>query len=349
VNVASASQGMGKIGRVERKAVALSAEGLVEERPLAPQGVPLVLRPTVAGVDLAGWASDHRGRIDQLLLEHRALLFRGFSVGSVEVFQAFVAASSSGDLLQYRDRSTPRYELGGSVYISTIYPAAETIRQHNEGTYWMAWPLKIYFACLKAPEQGGATPICDVRQVYARIPEAVRERFAERRVMYVRNYNIGVGLTWQEAYQTSDRREVEEYCHNNRIAFEWLEGERLRTRQIRPAIRKHPQTGEPVWFNHAAFFHISSQEEAVRRELLAAFPEDSLPYNTFYGDGGEIEPEALESIRAAYADERISFPWQEGDVLMLDNMTMAHGREPYVGERKVAVAMVDKQEDEADA
>jgi alpha-ketoglutarate-dependent taurine dioxygenase len=277
-----------------------------------------------------------------LLLEHRALLFRGFDVGSPEAFQDFVRASSSGEMLEYRARSTPRYEVGGRVYVSTIYPPDQRINLHNEGTYWMACPHKIYFCCLEAPPEGGETPICDVRGVYARIAPEVREPFERKGVMYVRNYNPGVGLSWQEAYQTSSRQVVEEYCRDNRIDFEWIDGERLRTRQLRPAVRLHPRTGEKLWFNHGAFFHISLQPAEVRRELVAAFGEDGLPYNTFYGDGTPIQDETIAQIHEAYRQGKVTFPWQPGDVLLLDNMTVAHAREPYKGGRKVVVAMVDK-------
>ena len=52
-------------------------------------------------------------------------------------------------------------------------------------------------------------------------------------------------------------------------------------------------------------------------------------------------PEALAAIRAAYEQEMVSFPWAEGDVLMLDNMLVAHGRRPYAGPRKVLVGMAE--------
>jgi alpha-ketoglutarate-dependent taurine dioxygenase len=327
----------------ERRVVSLSEAELLTISPMAPAGFPLLLEPAVPAVDLTSWARRQRGRIDELLLQYRALLFRGFGVNSADEFHDFVEASSSGDLLPYRDRSTPRYEVGQRVYISTIYPAAERIRPHNEGTYWLAWPLKIYFCCLLAPQQGGETPICDVRKVYQRIDPVIRETFERKQIMYLRNYNQGVGLTWQETYQATDRAEVEEYGRTNRIEVEWREGDRLRTRQIRPAVRRHPITGESLWFNHAAFFHISSQEPAVRAELEASFAEEDLPFNTYYGDGTPIEEEVIAHIREAYEREKTMFPWQPGDVLILDNMTIAHAREPYVGERKIVVAMVDKQ------
>src|SRR6185295_14100684 len=95
----------------------------------------------------------------------------------------------------------------------------------------------------------------------------------------------------------------------------------------------HPNTGEEVWFNHAAFFHVSTLDPIVRDVLLETIGEENLPNNTYYGDGSPIESSVLEEIRAAYAQEIVAFPWQEGDILMLDNMLVAHGRSPYSGPR----------------
>jgi hypothetical protein len=104
---------------------------------------------------------------------------------------------------------------------------------------------------------------------------------------------------------------------------------------------QHPQTGEPVWFNHATFFHVSTLPEAVREGLAAGLAEEDLPANTYYGDGSPIEPETLEHLRAAYREETVLFPWRQGDLLMLDNMLVAHGRSPFRGPRKILVAMAD--------
>ena len=79
----------------------------------------------------------------------------------------------------------------------------------------------------------------------------------------------------------------------------------------------------------------------MRQALLSEFGEQGLPYNTYYGDGTPIEPEDVEHIRQAYDHEKVIFPWEEGDILMLDNMSIAHAREPYVGERLIATAMTD--------
>ncbi len=310
--------------------------------------IPLLVEPALDGVDPIAWANNNRARVDALLLEHRALLFRDFPIKTVADFEEFVRATSTGEPLAYRDRSTPRENRGQKAYTSTVYPSDQIIRMHNEGTYWITWALKIYFCCLKAPAEGGATPIADVRRVFERLDPAIRETFMRKKMMLVRNYNDGFGLTWQEVFQTQDRAEVEDYCHKNRIEFEWKDGDRLKTRQVRPAVRMHPHTGEPVWFNHVAFFHVTSLEPEVQETLLADFGEEGLPYNTYYGDGTSIEPAVVDEIRAAYVAEQIAFPWQPGDVMLLDNMSVAHGREPFKGEREVVVSMTEPCSDEPD-
>jgi alpha-ketoglutarate-dependent taurine dioxygenase len=331
--------------KFQRKIVDFSSSSLVQTEFLPGLPIPLVVRPAMEGVDLVAWATSNQDFIQQNLQTYRAILFRGFQVPTPAYFESFVTGTSNGPLLEYKDRSTPRYEVGERVYVSTIYPADQRINLHNEGTYWMNWPLKIYFCCMQASETGGETPIADIRSVCKRIDLEIAEEFCRKKVMYVRNYNPGVGLTWQDAFQARTHEAVEEYAAKNRIQVEWKDDGRLLTRQVRPAVRTHPQTGEQVWFNHAAFFHVSSLDPVVREALLNSFGEDGLPYNTYYGDGTRIDPGVVAHIREAYAAETLKFPWQNSDILMLDNMSVAHAREPYTGERKVIVGMTEAQSD----
>ncbi len=334
------------IGSIRRKSVGTSEQDLIKIGKLGQGTIPCLIEPAIEGVDLIEWATHNRDRVEELLSEHRALLFRGFNINDVDTFQNFVSATSDGQPLEYRDRSTPRTTKGNRVYTSTVHPADQRINLHNEGTYWNKWALRIYFCCLKAPEQGGATPIADVRRVYDRIDSEIRDRFVAKKMMLVRNYNDGFGLRWQEVFQMDDKDEVEKYCSENNIELEWKDGDRLKTRQVRPAVRIHPTTNEPVWFNHAAFFHYTTLEPTMRDALLGEFGQEGLPYNTCYGDGTPIEPEVAEHLRNAYEQEKIIFPWQEGDVTLLDNMCIAHAREPYVGEREVVVAMTNATGDD---
>lgn len=328
-------------GSRSRKAMRISTEELVRSRPLfADRGLPLLIEPVGDGVNLVDWAAANREWIDHKLFEVGGLLFRGFNVDRPERFEAFVGATSSGPL-EYKERSSPRHAVEGNVYTSTDHPSDQEIYLHNEQSYNLRFPLKIYFCCLTAAEEGGATPIADSRKVLARLPEDVRRPFEEKGYLYMRNFGEGLGLPWQVAFQTDDRSRVEEYCRANAIRCEWKSDNRLRTRQVRPVLARHPHTGELTWFNHATFFNVTTLAPELQRQLREQFAEEDLPNQTFYGDGTPIPDEVLEDLQAAYAAERVVFPWEEGDVLMLDNTLVAHGREPFKGHRKVVVGMAD--------
>jgi len=324
-----------------RATVTMGGEELVRAEPLRPgTELPLLIQPAVEGVDLVAWASTHRDWMEERLLRHGGLLFRGFAIESPEDLEHFVAAVA-GETLEYRERSSPRSQVAGNIYTSTDHPADQSIFFHNENSYQNDWPLKIFFFCYIPSPQGGETPIVDTRRVYGRVPADVRRRFEERGVMYVRNFRPGVGLPWQTVFQSDDRPYVEAYCHDAALEAEWLDGDALRVRSVRPAVVRHPKTGEPIWFNHGTFFHVSTLEEPVRKALLTQFAEEDLPNNTYYGDGSPIEPEVLDTLRAAYRQEAVVFPWQKRDVLLLDNMMVAHAREPFEGPRKILIGMAE--------
>ena len=212
---------------------------------------------------------------------------------------------------------------------------------HSENSYAHTWPLKLFFFCDLPPSQGGETPIVDTRRVLAGIDPRIRDRFEEKGVLYVRNYGSGLGLSWQEAFQTSDKSALEASCKKSGYQVEWRDGDRLRTRRVGQAVIKHPHTGELVWFNHAAFFHVTALPAAIRDALLSEFAEEDLPNNTYYGDRSPIEPSVLDEIREAYRQATVTFPWQMHDVLMLDNMLTAHGRAAYAGDRRILVGMAE--------
>jgi alpha-ketoglutarate-dependent taurine dioxygenase len=328
------------LGLGRRRAVSLAAEDMVECRPLLAEegGLPLLVQPATAGVELAAWAAAQRGFVQEKLLQHGGILFRGFGVEEPRQLEAFIHAVS-GEALEYRERSSPRSSVAGRIYTSTDYPPSYPIFLHNENSYQAVWPLKIFFGCKVAAARGGETPIADCRRVLGAIEPRVRERFVEKGWMVVRNFGDGFGLDWRTVFQTEDRAAIEEHCRESGIEVEWKDGDRLRTRAVRPAMTPHPQTGEPLWFNHATFFHVSTLEPTIREALLAEFAEEDLPANTYYGDGSPIEPETLDHLRALYKRETRSFPWQRGDILLLDNMMVAHGRAPYEGERQILVGM----------
>ncbi|UZW58370.1 TauD/TfdA family dioxygenase [Lysobacter enzymogenes] len=325
-----------------RKGIRLSQGDLVRYGYLdGMEGFPLVVSPGVDGLNLAGWAAGHRAEIEQRLLDHGAILFRGFCNETVEHFSRFVRAVAS-DVLDYQERAAARSQVAAQIFTSTEYPADQAIPLHHEMSYSHNWPSKIWFYCRQPAAAGGRTPIADDRKVVELLSPAIKRRFLEKGVMYVKNYGDGLDLSWQDAFQTEDRAEVERYCREAMMQWEWRSGGRLRTRSLRHVMVSHPKLGTTLWFNHAHMFHLSNLSGPVRAGLLAQFAEDEVPRNAFFGDGSPIPDELLDEVRETYARVTVGFDWQRGDILLLDNFLASHGREPFKGPREILVAMAER-------
>lgn len=330
-----------KLGIAKRKSIHISSSNLIKTQLMQPDSLlPLLVQPTVEGLDLATWAASNRDWIETQLLKHGGILFRGFKVNGATEFEQFIQ-TIAGELLEYSYRSTPRSRVSGNIYTSTEYPAAQSIPLHNEMAYSLSWPLKIGFFCVKPAQQGGETPIADSRKVFQRVDFDIKARFEEKKVMYVRNYGEKLDLPWQDVFQTTSKSVVERYCRSANIQFDWIDDDHLRTYQVCQAVATHPKTGEMVWFNQAHLFHVSSLNSEVYQSLLATFKTGNFPRNAYYGDGSPIESWILDEIRKIYQEEAVIFPWQANDILLLDNMLAAHGRMPFQGDRKVLVGMAE--------
>jgi len=323
---------------VKPKAVSLPQGDLIKTDTLRPgERLPLVIQPALEGLDLADWSRGHREFIESRLLEHGAILFRGFNVTTPPAFEQF-AQTLCAELYD-ENGEHPHVSVSGKVYTPVFYPPTLKLLWHNENSFNRRWPMRIWFCCAQPAAQGGETPVADSRKVFELLDPALRERFLEKQIMYVRNYGDGLGLNWQDVFGTTSKAEVEAACQTSGMTCEWKDGDRLRTRCVRPAAGKHPKTGEMVWFNQAQHWHVSCLDPDTGQALKNLFQEADLPRSCYYGDGSPIEDATMQAILDVYQKLEVSFPWEAGDILMLDNMLTAHARNPFSGERKILVTM----------
>lgn len=328
--------------KAQRAAFNPSAMNLVQMSYVDPdKPFPLVIQPTMPGVNLATWVQNNKASFDQELNKHGAILFRNFTIDSPAKFEELAhTASDTGELFdEYGD--LPREALGTKIYHSTPYPADKSILFHNESSHMHRWPMKIMFYGVKTAESGGATPILDCHKTYAELDPAIINRFAEKKLMYVRNFIEKLDISWQQFFQTENKQKVEEYCQKAAMDFEWVDETHLRIRKICPAVVKHPYTGKMLFFNQIQLHHVACLAPEVRDSMFSVFKEEDLPRNVYFGDGTPIEDSLIADISAFYDQNAVRFTWQAGDVVILDNMRVAHARNPFVGTRKVLVAMAD--------
>jgi alpha-ketoglutarate-dependent taurine dioxygenase len=309
-------------------------------RPLLPGSrVPQLIESRMEGIDLRKLFAEQKEQILQQLVDFGALLFRGFEINQ-HTFGAAIDALGL-ERLDYFYRSTPRENVADRVFTATAYPAQREIPLHSENAYQRDWPMQLAFYCVQPAATGGETPLADVVRVTERIGPEIMKRFRERKVRYTRNYRAGVDLPWTEVFQTRNRLDVERYCREHEISFVWTSNDELRTSQICQGTAVHPILGVELWFNQVHLFHVSSLGAQYEHDLVEVFGADGLPRNAFYADGQPISAGDLESIRAAFAAEAVTFAWQANDLLLVDNMQVAHGRRSYVGTRLVLITMTN--------
>lgn len=310
------------------------------------RSLPLIVEadPSDGAADpslLTSWYQDNEQELEQKLLEHGAILFRGFGVNTPSAFARVTRTISSG-LQECVEENVPRTKLSSGVYTSTEYPPEYMLSMHSEYSYSHHWPRRLFFCCITAPQAGGETPIADNREVLKELGPEIVDEFRHKQVKYLRNLHSGqgFGLSWQTAFQTTDRAVVEDYCRSSGIEYRWREDGGLSLSQTLAGIVTHPKTGEEVWFNQAPQFHPSDYPEEIYKSVLSVYKhEDELPQNVRFGDDSPIDVDVLHKVRATMKNRATAFPWQEGDLLMLDNVLVSHGRMPFSGPRKILVAM----------
>jgi alpha-ketoglutarate-dependent taurine dioxygenase len=311
---------------------------LVSDVDLSPGRPPLL--SAAPGGDPAGWAAEHRAVLDAVVAEHGAVLVRGLGLrdpaGVGGVFRALAAS-----LMAEREAFARRESYGDGVYSATPWPPNQPMCMHHELSYRREVPGRMLFACLTAPESGGATGVADGPTVLEALPRDLVDRFEREGWLLLRNYNDEIGASWAEAFGTDDRAAVEAYCRAEEIEFEWQPDGGLRTRQRRPAVVRHPVTGQRCWFNQIAFLNEWTLDADIREYLVDVYGADGLPFSTRFGDGTPVGGDVVDTLNEVYAAHTAREPWQPGDLLVVDNVRTAHDRQAYTGQREVLAALAD--------
>ena len=303
-------------------------------------GTPPMVRAESTG-DAPGWAAAHRDALRAAVVEHGSVLVRGLGLrDAADVAAVFHKLATSG-LMAEKEAFASRQTYSEGVYSSSKWPANQPMCMHHELSYTLEFPGTMMFACLTAPDQGGATGVSDAPTVLEALPPELVERFERTGWMLTRSFNEEIGASVAEAFGTDDRAAVESYCRANGIEFEWQPDGELRTRQRRSAVIRHPVTGQRCWFNQIAFLNEWTLAPEIREYLVEVYGSDGLPFNTRFGDGAPIGEDVVALLNQVYEDHTAREPWQAGDLMLVDNIRTAHSREPFEGPREVLVGMAD--------
>lgn len=301
-------------------------------------------RPPIAHADApndaAAWMSAHQADVRDVLDEHGSVLVRGLGLCGPDDTSAVFRVMSS-DLMLEREPFGSREVHGHGLYSSTVWPPNQQMCMHHELSYTVEAPSLMIFSCVTAPTNGGAIGLADSSAVLETLPSELVDRFESEGWMLVRNYTDDIGLPVSDVFGTSGHDEIETYCRANAIEFEWQPDGGLRTWQRRSAVTRHPDTGKRCWFNQIAFLNEWTLKPEVRDFLVGLYGADGLPFTTRFGNGDPVGADVVAVINDSYDTNTLVTPLERGDLLVVDNIRMAHSREPFEGEREVIVSMAD--------
>jgi alpha-ketoglutarate-dependent taurine dioxygenase len=301
------------------------------------------------------WARENASWIDESLVKHGAILFRGFEAHSAEDFER--AAGTLGQrLISYVGGTASRTRVTNDVYTTTEAPPYVPIPLHCEMSYLDQYPRRIMFYCSVPPTARGQTPLADMAAVYHDLDSRVRDRIEERGLLYIQNLpsngTAARGKTWQEMFGLN-REEVEAFCLQHGIKARWRENDTLQLLSRRPPSIVQPASGQRVWFNQLTVFHdsfsweLANQKQRIRalfarrnerRRARSVAPLDRRNHY-LYADGTEIPIEDVQHVRKTSWKHATYFDWQPADVMVVDNLRIAHGRMPFKGPRRIFAAL----------
>ncbi|MEM7278990.1 MAG: TauD/TfdA family dioxygenase [Pseudomonadota bacterium] len=285
------------------------------------------------------WLAMQKTSLLKSLSLHGAILFRGFPVNGAEDFDAFIRAFGL-DSFTYEESLSNAVRVNRTelVFTANEAPPDVSIFLHHEMAQTPLFPSRLFFCCEKAPQSAGETPICRsdilLGELEKRVPAFV-EKCDQLGVRYSNvmpgedDPNSGQGRSWRSTLGVVSRREAEARLEKLGYEKQWLaDGSLKATTPVLPAIRTL-QDGRRVFFNQliAAFRGWND----VRNESSKAI---------CFGDGSEIS--ATDMQVAIDLGDQLSFDlaWESGDVVLIDNYLVMHGRRPFSGERRVLAALV---------
>ena len=323
-------------------------------------GFPLFVEPTTEAlrsdpVAVVDWFGRHRDELDRLIVDAGAVVLRGFAIVDTATFATLIDHYPTLEF-GYSAGVTPRAQIEGKVFEATSAPPQFRIPLHQEMSYLPHFPAKLAFYCSRPSETGGETIIGDMRRFDRSLDPAFRARVRERGVLYERNFRSPEWQTghpvldarqrpWTDAFGTTDRKEVERYCDAMGLEYEWRGDDSLTTRFLGAGVVEHPDTGEDVWFNQLV--QQATNVENLGQELFDAYAEHytdgrARPFEVFYGDGSAVDPNDISATYPLLDEVTVAFPWRSGDVMVLDNLNTAHGRNTFTGTRDIQVALLGR-------
>ena len=289
--------------------------------------------------DAVSWVSQYQAQVESQLNQSGAVLLRGFGLATDTDFDGVIQAFGWPNFT-YADSlsNAVRRNRTERVFTANEAPPDVSIFLHHEMAQTPIYPSRLFFFCEQPARQGGATPICRSDLLLTRLAAAAPEfgRDCETKgVTYsqtmppVDDLDSGQGRSWRSTLSADEPSAAEAKLRQLGYQWQWQDDGSLSvTTPVLPAVRELAD-GSRAFFNQliAAFFGWQDARNQSQKAIC-------------FGDGSAIDGDAM-SLAIDLAEElTVELAWQRGDVAIVDNFRVMHGRRPFQGERRVLASLV---------
>lgn len=328
----------------------------------AVDNFPLVIEPS-SGQEFSSVAeifSLNRTWILQQLFQYGALLFRGFYLDSTNQFEDALSSLELNPSPVYPFGISPRSKISGNIFNSTYHPSPLILPPHTEMAYLHTRPSWIAFYCDLPPQKYGETPCFDMHKIYQMLSDNMRHRFTKSCMKYVRcipfkKQLFSVARTIEETFGSGEIKEIENNFPELEIKFKVLDKHFIQAETETPIVVVHPITGKPclnAQFNHpAAYLYtlelFGDRYSFLLRRLLKFLICNSKSRHginhqrTYLAESPALTDEEIRKIQEVFYKNSTIFSWQQGDILLLDNIRSGHSRLNFSGKRKIVTCFGD--------
>ena len=288
---------------------------------------------------LEDWIGRHKQELEAELHSSGAILFRGLSIVNDQDFDRFIRAFFWPSFTYNESLSNAvRRNLTELVFTANEAPSSLSIFLHHEMAQTPIYPSKLFFFCERASEIGGATPVCrsDILLLHLQreLPKFI-EACEEKGVRYSQimpsdnNLLSGQGRSWRNTLSVNNTEDAESKLKKLNYTWQWESDGALNiTTPVLPAI-KVLTDGRKVFFNQLiAAYRGWKHSTAVAGKSIC------------FGDESIISDDDMIIVSRIADDLTFNISWQAGDVALLDNFLVMHGRHPFEGKRSVLASLV---------
>ena len=301
-----------------------------------PDTFPATIEGTGSAAD---FFAANKGAVDTALAREGAVLLRGFDMPDAQAFDDAVEAYGEDGFTYDEPLSNAvRVNVTPRVFTANEAPPEAGIYLHHEMAQTPIYPSKLFFYCELPAETGGETPLCRsdcVADALAERAPVFVDQLAELGVRYRHtmpgdnNPNSGQGRSWKSTLSVGDRASAE--AKLGALGYEWHwsgDGALAVTTPVLAALRTLSD-GSRSFFNQliAAWRGWAADPDAAARSIT-------------YGDDSPIA--AADMAVAVELGEAFShdLSWQAGDIALVDNYRVMHGRRPFTGKRRVLASLI---------